>query len=997
MTAGLDIVTNDAGEFVRLERARELGAGVVVALYRTLRLAQLHDLTNAAFVRQLEDTQGKIADYCLRAGVDLDILFAKRAVFVAGQLLKGSRAAYEAAAELGEMLEQCGGAELTIQQGATKDDLKKLAELVRGAGRGEKGRLPLQVSPRVRLRVVAEAARVRGLHVDEPPQQGTPERARWEDEKVVRAYASAVVLLRRFFEELGRGASALPRGVKRVAQMLVDLSMGSTPAFLGVTEARGANADAAGRAVITAILAVATARELTDDRAVLSEIAIAAMLADVGRVDALAHATAPRLSDREEEDVPARTAAVLTALGRVNEPTITRTVIAFESLWHRRAAELGPLYGGVRGATLQARIVAIARRYNDLLTPEPGLSPPSMDHAVATLACELKDSTDRTVLRMLVAATGALPVGTVVQLSTGEVGEVTGGGALGRPRLRLVMDARGEVVESPLEVDLGRPDASGGLRHIATVLSTDGWSKGKDRGSERISEAPPSSAPRSSSPSIGTTPSAVAQAASRVFAPTSSRPLGDTDLRRTKFTVPPSVRAGARDPLRDRSPTAHGTLGATPLVHVLVYVLDHALSGTVVFREPDGVESSIYFLEGAAAKVKTDRPVAFLGDELAEAGLVPRELVDKALESAKRLGVLLGEYLVGTGLLTEPTLATVLVRQLKKKIAALANVSAETSYAFYRDVNALDSWAGERVLRAHPLDTVLAAVRGWHDRARIHATLSRIGAQKLVLHPEVDLTRIALLPEEEAVLAVLRAEATTLRALVQRKFADEDAISSLVYTLAVTRQLAQPGSTAAPMAYRHDERVRAAEAEDSGDRISGLPFSAVIDPLAPTSLPAQKVASARSPARAGEDDPQEISDADVIVEFDIEDHEPALQAMSDFRNAEAALERGDLAGAVVLAQRAAKADPKRSEYAALYAWTRATRNNKEAPDAIANLTRLLARDPQNERALLYRGQLHSRGGQPREALRDFERILEFSPQHHEAASLARLMRQRLAR
>ena len=112
MTMRLDIVTNDAGELVRREHARDLGANVVVSLYRLARLAQLHDLNNQAFVRQLEQTHQTIVDYCLRAGTHVSILFANRAVFVGGQLLKGSREKYDAATELGQIFEWCGGSEL---------------------------------------------------------------------------------------------------------------------------------------------------------------------------------------------------------------------------------------------------------------------------------------------------------------------------------------------------------------------------------------------------------------------------------------------------------------------------------------------------------------------------------------------------------------------------------------------------------------------------------------------------------------------------------------------------------------------------------------------------------------------------------------------------------------------------------------------------------------------------------------------------------------------
>jgi len=108
MTMRLDIVTNDAGELVRREHARELGAGVVVALYRLARLAQVHDLSNQAFVRQLEQTHQIIFDYCLRSGGSVNILFAQKAVFVSGQLLKGSRGTYESEPRDAQMVSTWG-------------------------------------------------------------------------------------------------------------------------------------------------------------------------------------------------------------------------------------------------------------------------------------------------------------------------------------------------------------------------------------------------------------------------------------------------------------------------------------------------------------------------------------------------------------------------------------------------------------------------------------------------------------------------------------------------------------------------------------------------------------------------------------------------------------------------------------------------------------------------------------------------------------------------
>jgi hypothetical protein len=1155
MTMRLDIVTNDAGDLVRREHARELGAGVVVALYRLARQAQLHDLTNQAFVRQLEQTHQIIGEYCLRAGTNVSILFADKAVFVAGQLLKGSRTAYESAAELAQLLEWCGGSELSIARDVTQPELLAFAEAISVAMRAERGRGFRSPSPKIRLRAVGDAARLRGIQV---------ERLAIE-QRIVRNYATAVVVLRGFFDDLAASRYVLPRRIKRIAQNLVDLSEGDTPAFLGVTEVRNANHDAAGRAVNAAILAVAIAREVTGDRSTLAQVAMAAMMHDVGRPRAIALATAggprisqltARLSEDAEDKLPGGTAAVLTALGRVNEPSIKRTVIAFEALWLRRASSLGPVYRGARAPTIHARIVTLARRYNDLLTPEPGLAPPPPEMAIAALANELTDSADRTVLRMLVPALGLFPVGTVVQLSSDEIGEVvpTNRAAVaGRPMVRVSMGRDGGVLAAPVDVDLARPAEA---RRIVRVMSIEGWKKGFDGGPQRAAADPstpsrsavvpteprvPVAAPVASPPartaslaaapvvfpvtprepppppstvapparaaaaappvvaapvrtadvsSPGTTPSAVAEAMGRMIeealrgpaapkesrggahaaasapspptapspvappAPTASpvrawrigestapKPVeGASTLAEMRAARPitPAPPAGA-----EHVPTARGTLGATPLAHVLVYMLDHALTGSIVFREPDEIDHVLFFQLGAVSKVQIARPTSRIGDELVGSGLVTRATINEAVDGARRLGLLLGEYLVGHDLVTREALSKALETQIASRVAAIVNLLPETTYSFYRDVDLLGAIESEGVV-SDPLNVILATVRSWHDRARIRATLARIAKHPLVFHEQSDPTHLALTTEERKAIDYVRDARPTTSALFQSRVADEEPVSSLIYALAVTRQFAFKGQKGTPMGGRgaaipisvappapaEAERVAvppSARAPNFSppDFADDLARASALPPE-PVSFPAEDVRSAVPPPRntrpsqldlssspprrvqpPGEGrgpsrmPPGTLSERPAPMGVDRTNSEAAnaeraLEAMTHFRLAEAALQRNDLSQAERLAARAVTNDPTQTDYVALHAWIRAMTNGKQDgfSEAIHTLSKLLAEEPDNERALLYRGKLLKKMSRMREALRDFERLLQKNPRHREATQEVRLLKQR---
>jgi curved DNA-binding protein CbpA len=454
---------------VRRARARDLAAGVVQNLYRLLKVAQLHALDNMAVRRQLEATAACLADYTLRAGEGVTLFFARGVVFFGGEPLKAPRAVYDSAIELAEIIERLGGSEIAFAPNISLADLRAFVQAVVKTLRDAGTRFDDFELPRVRVRAVSDAALLRGIDAEHLEPEA----------RIVRTYASAVVILRRFFEELGAGEIRLPKRIKRVAQSLVDLSAGRTPAFLGVTAVRNANHDDAGRAVNAAILAVAMARQLTSDKLVLTRVAMSAMLHDVGRPRAIrgmrlegdddGGPVAARIGDEAELAMPAGTVAMLTALGRVNEPSIVRTVVAYEALWLRREASLGPVHRGLRPPTLHARIVALAHAYNALLTPAPGEPSRSPWEAQLTLEQEAQSSGSaaaRTVLRLLTAALGAAPPGTLLQLSSGEIAVVIGGGA--RPRVQIVLDAQGGIPDATTELVMG-DDA----RTVVKVVGSD--------------------------------------------------------------------------------------------------------------------------------------------------------------------------------------------------------------------------------------------------------------------------------------------------------------------------------------------------------------------------------------------------------------------------------------------------------------------------------------------------------------------------------------------
>ena len=68
---------------------------------------------------------------------------------------------------------------------------------------------------------------------------------------------------------------------------------------------------------------------------------------------------------------------------------------------------------------------------------------------------------------------------------------------------------------------------------------------------------------------------------------------------------PPDELMGAIVEASRPAPMAEGSFTRTPLVHLLVYILDQRLTGTATFYPPDGLSHDVYFEEGVASKIRT--------------------------------------------------------------------------------------------------------------------------------------------------------------------------------------------------------------------------------------------------------------------------------------------------------------------------------------------------------------------------------------------------------
>ena len=449
-----------------LEEIRDKGADVILATFRMMKNSLVHSVDNNAVTKTVGESHGILADFAAIVGGNVSITFVENTIFVCGQLLRASRSIYESAQEVGHMLGVVGVSEITFAGNVSVKDLIDFCRVFSVSSRDPQQRgllLSTKLNHVVVRRVSTELAATND-------NKQLPEM-----ERALQTYAVALVVMRQFFESIATGQTVLPHRVKRVAQKLVALAQGSQVSVMAMTSMANAHRDDAGRAVQTAFLAVLLGRQLTDSRTALSQLAMTALMADVGRVRVAGQEGLDRyvkLGDQAEAAVPALAASVFIATGGVHVQNALRTVVAYEVCHLQRTSLLGALYSGTMSPLFQSRLLHVARELLDRLAPRDGSKPASPLDALAAMA-GLKNM-DETAYKLLVQSIGLLPTGSVVEFETGEWGIVLGPSAhrnaVAKPRIKLVTDRNGQVFSKPKVIDLGDPSQGRQFPAIVAVI-----------------------------------------------------------------------------------------------------------------------------------------------------------------------------------------------------------------------------------------------------------------------------------------------------------------------------------------------------------------------------------------------------------------------------------------------------------------------------------------------------------------------------------------------
>jgi tetratricopeptide (TPR) repeat protein len=235
-------------------------------------------------------------------------------------------------------------------------------------------------------------------------------------------------------------------------------------------------------------------------------------------------------------------------------------------------------------------------------------------------------------------------------------------------------------------------------------------------------------------------------------------------------------------------PTAQGSFAKTPFPHLLVYALERALTGTFELHVGAQSVATMLVVQGVPAKLRTTDGVHFLGDVMAELGIISPDALKASQERMAESPRLQGQILKEMGAIDDARLEAGVRAQLDRKLEHLFGLPAETVFSYYDGIDALQRYGGPPT----PIDPFPALWRGVRQAPaweHVDATLRRVGASAVRIGPSAQLDRFLFTRVEGGALDLLRQRPMRVVDLANSKVVGPSVAQLLVYVLVITKQV----------------------------------------------------------------------------------------------------------------------------------------------------------------------------------------------------------------
>ena len=286
------------------------------------------------------------------------------------------------------------------------------------------------------------------------------------NERAKEAYFDAIGSIREVLEDVHHGNMLNIFESKRSVKGMVNSILVDKNILLSLSMIKNFDDYLFSHSVNVCILAISLAEELNYGEDELTDIGMAGLLHDIGKIKtSLEVLQKPgKLSEEEWKLMrqhPKFGAELLADREGLSEKSI-RIVLEH----HMRPNGKGyPQHEPGVEPLIQSQIVAIADTYDAATTIRPYQKPLSCTGAVKLMRQMSRETNDfdRNMLASFEKMMGGYPIGTTVRLDTNEIGYVTRYGSKREaPMVKIILDREGQRLDEPKEVDLNEKDMETG-------------------------------------------------------------------------------------------------------------------------------------------------------------------------------------------------------------------------------------------------------------------------------------------------------------------------------------------------------------------------------------------------------------------------------------------------------------------------------------------------------------------------------------------------------
>nr|MBA3521114.1 HD domain-containing protein [Gemmatimonadales bacterium] len=449
-------------------KLRQGGRAVLLALYTALRSLKLYPVENATVQKAIDELDA-VARALVAVESDLEIRLAGDFIFVNATRLRLELDNYASFSHILGVLRSFDIGALRIHSTVQRQEWQIFLSLLLSLS--EKG------EPETRFDELTQrldTGKVQGLELERAVHGEGGSNTEQSKQAAKRVYSQGVAVTKDVITGIRLGRTTSVKKVKRAVQLIVDQVLNNETSLVGLTTLRDYDEYTFTHSVNVCIFSVALGKKLGLSRLQLYDLAMTALLHDVGKarvpVEILNKMTG--LDEQEWKIMqghPWMGALTLFSLRAYDEIPYRAILVAHE---HHMKVDLSGYPRPVRPRTLGifSRIVAVADGFDAATTRRSYQTVPiEPDEVLKEMWSNPKRGFDPVLVKALINLIGVYPVGTCVILDTFEVAVVAGpnpdGQQLNRPMVRIAVNADGGAVPPPGElVGLTEQDETGACR-----------------------------------------------------------------------------------------------------------------------------------------------------------------------------------------------------------------------------------------------------------------------------------------------------------------------------------------------------------------------------------------------------------------------------------------------------------------------------------------------------------------------------------------------------